>query len=171
MAPLTGTTTGGVVALRVRKLGASPGRREHTDGVTGVRWTFISPRNERTSVRTVQRPVTGAAAIVIYAAMRHPGNVKNGDIVRRGENVNTYSAPIQEVKEQTTEVPSWFEDMEFCHITEPNSGNTFCGAGGENGFDWCEGEYTGEAICTSCGCPTCPRCAQIAALEEAVDPD
>lgn len=60
-------------------------------------------------------------------------------------------------------IPSWLADMEFCHVTPPDSEKPYCGWTVITGV--CPGGYKGEAICTSCGYPTCPRCAQLEALD------
>lgn len=84
---------------------------------------------------------------------------------------------MSSVEEVATEelVPSWFADMEFCHISpeeELDHDAAYCGhidhigLGGEG--TTC-GEYLGEAICPWCGNPTCPRCAQLSALVHALD--
>lgn len=68
-------------------------------------------------------------------------------------------------------VPSWFADMDFCHVFAPDDPmeRLYCGAANMGETPACEGEYDGEAICSSCGLPTCPRCAQLSALEDALD--
>lgn len=65
-----------------------------------------------------------------------------------------------------SQVPAWLADMSFCHIDDGSGVGSLCGEDG--GPPTCEGYYDGEAICPSCGCPTCPRCAQLSALEDAL---
>ncbi len=67
---------------------------------------------------------------------------------------------------EASPAPDWFKDMEFCHIGSDDTMACLCGykASGE-----CGGIYEGEAICPVCNCPTCPRCAQLCALEENLD--
>jgi hypothetical protein len=56
-------------------------------------------------------------------------------------------------------------DNKLCHIVlYGGTGKCYCGY---NSTEEEHGpEYGGEAICPSCGRPTCPRCAQMAQLEE-----
>jgi hypothetical protein len=69
--------------------------------------------------------------------------------------------------EQTTDttgvIPSWWKDVTLCHINEGDSGKAFCGA--LLGKISCPTEYDGSALCADCGNPTCPRCAQLEALD------
>lgn len=56
-------------------------------------------------------------------------------------------------------------EMEFCHIIcDDDTDEVYCGQSctSEN----CSSFYDGEAICDSCGCPTCPVCALMADLED-----
>ncbi len=64
-------------------------------------------------------------------------------------------------------VPDWLADMEFCHIDDGSELRSFCGD--SVGEPTCVGVYHGEAICDACGSPTCPRCAQLCALEDAIE--
>jgi hypothetical protein len=69
---------------------------------------------------------------------------------------------------ETTPVGASFDlnSMELCHIGPATSDLSYCGApwGSPGECGW----YRGEAICPSCGNPTCPRCAQLSALEDAI---
>lgn len=72
---------------------------------------------------------------------------------------------------EETKIPSWLADMEFCHVATGGADSVFCGAEPSDG-EWlkCEGAgYAGEAICPNCGCPTCPRCAQLAEIAWSLD--
>lgn len=77
--------------------------------------------------------------------------------------------------EQPTVAPSVpsLDDMEFCHICVPGSlEEVFCGEKDfELGAISCGGLYDGEAICASCGNPTCPRCAVLSDLEDRLEDD
>lgn len=55
------------------------------------------------------------------------------------------------------------DDWEFCHLCLQDSLETYCGRGTEGKTHG--GFYLGEAICSDCGYPTCPRCAVLAAIE------
>lgn len=68
---------------------------------------------------------------------------------------------------ELTKIPEWIVGMEFCHIDDGSGEHCYCGAGG-TGPSTCEA-FDGEAICPQCGLPTCPRCAQLSALEELLD--
>lgn len=70
-------------------------------------------------------------------------------------------------------VPRWLADMEFCHILVDDDSVHFCGRPVEEGDlpPPCGYDYDGEAICPSCGLPTCPRCAQLSALEDQIEGD
>lgn len=67
--------------------------------------------------------------------------------------------------EETTQIPEWIKDMEFCHIRTIDQTAWLCGppTTGDKGPTCID--YDGEAICPTCGNPTCPRCAQLEALE------
>lgn len=65
------------------------------------------------------------------------------------------------------QIPSWIEDMDFCHIVS-DDGHAYCGDARHGGPATCI-PYCGEAICPSCGLPTCPRCAQLSEIEDALE--
>lgn len=72
---------------------------------------------------------------------------------------------------ETTQVPPWIDGMKFCHIgaTNPQPGDRpLCGAPYVTADGSC-GDYEGEAICPTCGNPTCPRCAQLEAFEQELE--
>lgn len=72
------------------------------------------------------------------------------------------------LSDRTISIPGWIANMEFCHI-ENDSGNArLCGPSPDSERTTCK-MYEGEAICPTCGLPTCPRCAQLDALEDAVN--
>lgn len=74
-----------------------------------------------------------------------------------------------ELQETPNAIPEWIGDMEFCHVTPWDSDEVYCGDERVSQNDtWCPGEYNGEAICDACGRPTCPRCAQLSALDDAI---
>jgi hypothetical protein len=62
--------------------------------------------------------------------------------------------------------PSWLPDVQFCHIDDGSLERAYCGDTSAPGCT-CP-TYRGEAICPDCGAPTCPRCAQLCALEESL---
>lgn len=62
-----------------------------------------------------------------------------------------------------TSVPAWIHGMTFCHIGPEGDERCLCGHVSSDEF--CPSYYNGEAICPSCGNPTCPRCAQLDDLE------
>lgn len=66
---------------------------------------------------------------------------------------------------QADAVPKWMEEIDFCHIDDGSGKRTYCDAWDVGVDEWCDGEYDGEAVCPSCGSPTCPRCAQLEAIE------
>jgi hypothetical protein len=77
---------------------------------------------------------------------------------RKGETMS-----ITEINPVAT--PIWLVGMEFCHVM-PEKGNiAFCGEACGPETPPCPIPYDGEALCPSCGCPTCPRCAQLEALD------
>lgn len=84
--------------------------------------------------------------------------------------MNAVKEAIREMEEvlEEGEIPPWIKDIEFCHISD-EGGNLFCGSQNDDGGPTCYPEYDGEALCPGCGNPTCPRCAQIAALEETLE--
>jgi hypothetical protein len=56
-------------------------------------------------------------------------------------------------------------EMGFCHIYSYDDEITaLCGFSDGPGQITCK-VYDGEAICPTCGNPTCPRCAQLEAIE------
>jgi hypothetical protein len=64
------------------------------------------------------------------------------------------------------------DDMEFCHIcVDETLVEVYCGDEGAKGTAPCQGAYEGEAICPSCGHPTCPRCAVLSDLEDRLEND
>lgn len=67
------------------------------------------------------------------------------------------------------EIPAWLADMDFCciYISDTDERN-LCGSP-ITGKGSHATEYDGEAICSECGKPTCPRCAQLSALEDAFE--
>ena len=65
------------------------------------------------------------------------------------------------------EAPVWWPDVTLCHIADGGADAYYCGAPASNVGEC--GEYYGEAICPNCGNPTCPRCAQLDALLDALD--
>jgi hypothetical protein len=76
---------------------------------------------------------------------------------------------MTETTHETKPVPSWIHDMEFCHIACDDEGiYTYCGDGDGDPVTCSPGYYAGEAICPNCGHPTCPRCAQLADLDDRV---
>lgn len=69
--------------------------------------------------------------------------------------------------EETTHIPDWIRGMEFCHIGTDDETGWLCGGYGTGSTPLlltCS-EYNDEAICPDCGKPTCPRCAQLEALQ------
>lgn len=70
---------------------------------------------------------------------------------------------MSEATETTIETaPAWLADMEFCHISPDDGEAAYCGHA--MGEQWTCGWYDGEAVCPGCGQPTCPRCAQLEAI-------
>ena len=69
-----------------------------------------------------------------------------------------------------TPIPPWLSEVTFCHILLDDDSGYYCGAPGWENGPTCE-DYDGEAICPSCGNPTCPCCAQLSDLEERLDDD
>lgn len=67
---------------------------------------------------------------------------------------------VREEKEPTT-VDS------FCHIVDGSGEKAYCGYI-DTGPLTCK-PYNGEAICPSCGLPTCPTCAVMASLNERLE--
>lgn len=58
-----------------------------------------------------------------------------------------------------------FRADELCHVCAADGTEiAFCGYDTSHIEGWCA-DYDGEAICPSCGCPTCPRCAQLSVME------
>lgn len=73
------------------------------------------------------------------------------------------------VEELVVRVPDWLADMEFCHVGDEGE-PALCGHDdGIGNSNTCGDEYEGEAICPTCGRPTCPRCAQLSDLEGRLD--
>lgn len=72
------------------------------------------------------------------------------------------------VQEQETRIPEWLADMEFCHIDDGSERRSMCGLE-DDGTSMCPVFYTGLALCEHCGNPTCPRCAQLMALEDSLE--
>jgi uncharacterized CHY-type Zn-finger protein len=69
---------------------------------------------------------------------------------------------------QVREIPSWLAEMEFCHLSSDEYASAaLCGHVNRSATP--HGEYRGEAICAVCGRPNCPRCTQLAAIEDALD--
>lgn len=64
---------------------------------------------------------------------------------------------------ELTETPTWIHDMKFCHISCDDGLTWYCGTLGQDGITCTN--YEGEAICPICGNPTCPRCAQLEAID------
>lgn len=67
-----------------------------------------------------------------------------------------------ETREQETTL--LMDAIELCHIDDGSDVRALCGF--VDGWAPPCPEYDGEAICPRCGRPTCPRCAQRAALAE-----
>lgn len=74
---------------------------------------------------------------------------------------------IEEVIEATPDVTVPEKDS-FCHIDDGSDIRFFCGKLNEGGRYLCK-PYMGEAICPSCGNPTCPACAVMADLDERLE--
>lgn len=60
--------------------------------------------------------------------------------------------------------PSWLTDIEFCHIDDGTETRALCGA--QDHLPITCADYNGEAICPTCGSPTCPQCAVLSDLED-----
>jgi len=75
----------------------------------------------------------------------------------------TYFAPIEQEEAEVTDVPAWIHGMKFCHIIRDETGTSYCGDNQDR--PTCP-PWEGEAICPHCGAVTCPRCAQLADLED-----
>lgn len=73
----------------------------------------------------------------------------------------------EEVTEVTLEDFAPEEDG-FCHIDDGSDIRFFCGKLNEHGRYTCK-PYNGEAICPSCGKPTCPTCAVRGELDERLE--
>lgn len=56
------------------------------------------------------------------------------------------------------------EDDHLCHIESGDGRTYYCGRGAV-GETTCK-TYDGEAVCPSCGLPTCPTCAVMSSLNE-----
>lgn len=56
-------------------------------------------------------------------------------------------------------------DDELCHIVDSND-RSYCGY---VIYEPPHGEFGGEAVCPVCGRPTCPRCAQLYSLDDALE--
>ena len=67
------------------------------------------------------------------------------------------------------QIPAWLADMEFCHIDDGSGEHAYCLDPSADGEITCDSFYEGAAICPTCGRPTCPRCAQLSALEDEMD--
>lgn len=61
-----------------------------------------------------------------------------------------------------------FRADELCHVTPRGEEIAYCGYDTSHLEGWCA-DYGGEAICPSCGYPTCPRCAQLSALADSLE--
>ena len=59
------------------------------------------------------------------------------------------------------------DDGKYCHIVDGSGEKAYCGRK-QVGATTCR-YYNGEAICPSCGLPTCPDCAVMASLNERLD--
>ena len=55
----------------------------------------------------------------------------------------------------------------FCHIDDGSDLRTYCGRPEAEGITCAP--YNGEAICPSCGLPTCPTCAVMASLNDRLE--
>lgn len=66
-----------------------------------------------------------------------------------------------EHQEETT------DDGKYCHIVDGSGLTAYCGRK-QHGELTCK-PYNGEAICLTCGLPTCPDCAVMASLNERLD--
>ncbi len=53
---------------------------------------------------------------------------------------------------------------EFCHIESGDGRTYYCGQRAR-GETTCQ-MYNGEAVCPTCGLPTCPQCAVMSSLNE-----
>jgi len=75
---------------------------------------------------------------------------------------------MSETVVKVREIPSWLAEMEFCHLSSDECVTVaLCGHVCRSTLP--HGEYEGETLCVDCGRPTCPRCAQLAAIEDALD--
>lgn len=59
------------------------------------------------------------------------------------------------------------DDGQYCHIVDASMERAFCGKK-QVGDVTCK-PYNGEAICPSCGLPTCPTCAVRHSLSERLE--
>lgn len=77
----------------------------------------------------------------------------------------------QQIQETPTgvvvEVAERLASMKLCHVCPFDSETPYCGAGGGT-VGACD-DYDGEAICPTCGRPTCPRCAQLCDLDDRLE--
>ncbi len=59
------------------------------------------------------------------------------------------------------------DDWQYCHIVDGSGEKAYCGRL-QLGNLTCK-PYNGEAICPSCGLPTCPTCAVMSSLNERLE--
>lgn len=57
-----------------------------------------------------------------------------------------------------------FSEEDFCHILVGNDREAYCGYLHNPAQTRCD-DYKGEAICSTCGLPTCPICSTMEELE------
>lgn len=76
---------------------------------------------------------------------------------------------LPDVWEEVEEKPKPYttDDGEYCHIVDDSGQKAFCGRK-QVGDLTCK-PYNGEAICPSCGLPTCPTCAVRQSLSERLE--
>lgn len=79
--------------------------------------------------------------------------------------MSSLGAPLPEVREEA--VIETTDDGQYCHIVESTGEKAYCGRT-QLGDLTCK-PYNGEAICPSCGLPTCPSCAVMASLNERLE--
>lgn len=74
---------------------------------------------------------------------------------------------IPDVWEEVGEEPKTTDDGKYCHIVDGSKEKAYCGRT-QLGELTCK-PYNGEAICPTCGLPTCPTCAVMCSLDERLD--
>lgn len=72
---------------------------------------------------------------------------------------------LPEVRED--QVLETTDDGKYCHIVDGSGEKAYCGRI-QLGELTCA-SYKGEAICPSCGLPTCPTCAVMSSLNERLE--